>query len=83
MTRVLLSALAAALIVALYMAVIYGFFAYLWPAFPPWLAMTAFVALAVFAIGSPIFWLFRIAERVRRDREAAGPPRRRNNGSAE
>ena len=69
--RVVLTALASAVVVALYVAIIYAFFAYLWPAFPPWLAMIAFVALAVFAIGSPIFWLFRIAERVRREREAA------------
>lgn len=69
--RVMFSAIVAAAIIALYVAVIYGFFAYVWPAFPPWLAMIAFVALAVFAIGSPIFWLFRIAERVRRQRESA------------
>lgn len=69
--RVALSAIVAAAVIALYVAVIYAFFAYLWPAFPPWLAMIAFVALAVFAIGSPIFWLFRIAERVRRQRESA------------
>lgn len=68
--RILINSVLAAAIVAAYVAIIYAFFAYLWPAFPPWLAMLTFIALAAFIIGSPILWLFRIAERVRREREA-------------
>jgi ABC-type multidrug transport system permease subunit len=68
--RILLNTVLAAAILAFYVSIIYAFFAYLWPAFPPWLAMLTFIALAAFIIGSPILWLFRIAERVRREREA-------------
>ena len=46
----------------LYGAIIYGFFRYVWPNLPPWLAMLGFIALAVFAIGSPIFWLARASK---------------------
>lgn len=61
MRRALAAVLAAAAMVAIYVALIWGFFAYVWPNLPPWLAMIGFIALAVFAIGSPIFWLMRLA----------------------
>jgi len=60
MGRIIAAALFAAVMVGLYAAIIYAFFAYLWPILPPWATMIAFIALAVFAIGSPIFWLLRL-----------------------
>ena len=55
-----LAALAlAAAIVALEVALVWAFFALVWPRLPPWAAMIGFIALAVFAIGSPLVWLAR------------------------
>ncbi|MGD8429518.1 MAG: hypothetical protein PVH31_03850 [Ectothiorhodospiraceae bacterium] len=58
--------------VAVYVAVIWGFFAYIWPLLPPWVAMIFFIALAVFAIGSPIFWLARWSDRLTPPSDTAG-----------
>ena len=61
MRRVLIAMLAAAAMAAVYGVLIWAFFVYVWPNLPPWLAMIGFIALAAFAIGSPIFWLARIS----------------------
>lgn len=59
----LLPALVAALFVAGYAFLIYAFILYIWPRLPPWASLIGFIALAVFAIGSPIFWLLRLGPR--------------------
>lgn len=53
----------AALVVALYIALIWAFLEFVWPVLPAWMAMIFFIALAVFAIGSPIWWLARWSDR--------------------
>ena len=68
--RTLVAVLAAAVLVAVDVAAIWAFFALVWPRLPPWAAMLGFIALAVFAIGSPILWLARMSR-------SATPPRRR------
>ena len=45
--------------VAAEVALVWAFFALVWPRLPPWAAMLGFIALAVFAIGSPLVWLAR------------------------
>jgi|HigsolmetaGSP11D_1036233.scaffolds.fasta_scaffold01652_8 hypothetical protein len=64
MKRVIVAVAFATVMVAVYVAIIYAFFAYLWPILPSWAVMIAFIALAVFVIGSPIFWLMRLSEKV-------------------
>jgi hypothetical protein len=61
MRRTLVAIVAAALLVALNIGLVYGFFVYVWPNLPPWLSMLCFIALAVFVIGSPIFWLLQLS----------------------
>lgn len=57
--RTLLAAAVAAALVAAEVALVWAFFALVWPRLPPWAAMIGFIALAVFAIGSPLVWLAR------------------------
>lgn len=59
--RTLVAIIAAALMVLLNIGLIYGFIVYVWPNLPPWLSMLCFIALAVFVIGSPIFWLLQLS----------------------
>lgn len=56
----LLVGLAALAVTALYIFVVYGFVHYVWPSLPPWASLLCFIALAAFAIGSPMFWLMRL-----------------------
>lgn len=70
--RALPAAVLAALIIAGYIGIIYGFFAYVWPNLPSWATLIAFIALAVFAIGSPLLWLLRMGNKTQppgRDRD--------------
>jgi len=74
--RTAVAIVVAAAAVAGYVALLYLFFMYLWPAFPPWLALIAFIAVAAFAIGSPIYGLYRAAEVLqRRPGDADARPR--------
>lgn len=59
--RTLVAAGLAAALVAAEVALVWAFFALVWPRLPPWAAMIGFIALAVFAIGSPLVWLARAA----------------------
>lgn len=71
--RTFIAIVVAAAAVAGYIGLLYAFFTYLWPAFPPWLALIAFIAVAAFAIGSPIYGLYRAAQVLQR-RKAGEPP---------
>lgn len=71
--RVLAAFVVAVFMMALYAALIWVFVEYVWPILPAWMAMIFFIAVAVFAIGSPIWWLARWSDRVL-------PGKRRNHG---
>lgn len=53
----------AALVLASYIVLIWAFLEFVWPVLPAWIAMIFFIAIAVFAIGSPIWWLARWSDR--------------------
>lgn len=61
MRRLIVAAVGAAAILALYGVLVWAFFVHVWPKLPPWLAMVGFILLAVFIIGSPIAWLLRLS----------------------
>ena len=61
--RVLTAFIIAAFMIAFYAALVWVFVAYIWPILPAWIAMIFFIAVAVFAIGSPIWWLARWSDR--------------------
>jgi hypothetical protein len=58
--RIALAVVAALLVGALYIALLYGFFAYLWPLLPLWANIVAVVILALGVILSPLFLLLRL-----------------------
>jgi len=51
--------LVAAAVVAVEVGLVWAFVVVVWPQLPPWAAMIGFIALAAFAIGSPLVWLAR------------------------
>ncbi|WP_290653725.1 hypothetical protein [Aquisalimonas sp.] len=55
--RLLISILGAGLVVAIYVALLYGFFAWIWPLLPDWAMLIAFLLIAAAVIGSPIMAL--------------------------
>ncbi|RLK50139.1 hypothetical protein DFR31_0028 [Alkalispirillum mobile] len=59
--RTLTAVILAALFTVAYVILLYATINWLWPLFPPWLKLVGFILLAVFAIGSPIFALARLA----------------------
>ncbi|ABI56520.1 hypothetical protein ACN2MM_06505 [Alkalilimnicola ehrlichii MLHE-1] len=61
--RTLPALILAALFTVAYIALLYALVTWLWPLFPPWLKLIGFILLAVFAIGSPLLVLARLARR--------------------
>lgn len=61
--RTLPAVILAAVFTVAYVLLLYALVAWLWPLFPPWLKLIGFILLAVFAIGSPIMVLARLARR--------------------
>ncbi|WP_290632236.1 hypothetical protein [Aquisalimonas sp.] len=57
MGRLLLAAVGAGLVVAAYVALLYGFFIWIWPVLPDWAMLIAFLLIAAAVIGSPIMAL--------------------------
>ena len=55
--RLLLAIIVAGLVVGAYVALLYAFFAYLWPLLPDWAMLIAFLLIAMALIGSPIMAL--------------------------
>lgn len=71
--RTLIAAALAGAVVAAEVALVWAFFALVWPRLPPWAAMIGFIALAVFAIGSPLVWLARAGGPVKSIRRGSLP----------
>lgn len=71
--RTLVAAALAGALVAAEVALVWAFFALVWPRLPPWAAMIGFIALAVFAIGSPLVWLARAGGPVKSIRRGGLP----------
>lgn len=55
--RLVVAIFAALLVVGFYVAVLYGFAAWIWPVLPDWAVLIAFMVIAVALVGSPIMAL--------------------------
>lgn len=62
MRRTLLASLIALLAGGIYIAIVYAFFAYLWPQLPVWANVVLVVVLALGIILSPLFLLLRLGQ---------------------
>ena len=55
--RLLIAIAVSALVVGLYVFLLYAFAAWIWPVLPDWAMLIAFLLIAVFLVGSPIMAL--------------------------
>ncbi|QIT55950.1 DUF4175 domain-containing protein [Aquisalimonas sp. 2447] len=55
--RLLIAVAVSAVIVGLYVFLLYAFATWIWPVLPDWAMLIAFVLIAVFLVGSPIMAL--------------------------
>ncbi len=55
--RLLIAIVVSAIVVGLYVFLLYAFATWIWPVLPDWAMLIAFLLIAVFLVGSPIMAL--------------------------